>query len=79
MLNIVQHGDMFELRIDNQSFSHLYHQDRTKRAFVYDGQEEVRHEEHDEERVQSERQSAQDYGYGGYKRGHPDVKQDWNS
>jgi hypothetical protein len=25
MLNIVQHGDMFELRIDNQSFSHIYH------------------------------------------------------
>jgi len=24
MLNIVQHGELFELRIDNQSFSHLY-------------------------------------------------------
>ena len=32
-LNIVQHGDQFELRIDNQSFQHLYHMERTKRAF----------------------------------------------
>jgi len=38
MLNIVQHGDIFELRIDNQSFSHMYHMERTKRAFVYDNE-----------------------------------------
>ena len=38
MLNIVQHGDHFELRIDNQSFQHLYHMERTKEAFVYEGE-----------------------------------------
>ena len=26
MLNIVQHGDTFELRINNQVFAHLYNQ-----------------------------------------------------
>ncbi len=40
MLNIVQHGDQFELRIDNQSFSHLYNMEKTRNAFKYEGQEE---------------------------------------
>ena len=42
MINIVQHGELYELRIDNMSFTHLYNQDRTKRMFVYDGKEEDR-------------------------------------
>ena len=54
------------MRIDNQSFQHLYYQDRTKRAFVYEGSEQ--NDQNDEE------QKQEDYGYGGYKKGHTDVK-----
>jgi len=45
-LNIVQHGDKYELRINNQSFTHLYDNgnnfpydaklERTKRNFNYE-------------------------------------------
>lgn len=38
-LNIVQHGDKFELRINNQSFSHLWDNERTKRNFNYENKE----------------------------------------
>ncbi len=31
---------MFELRIDNQSFQHMYNMEKTKRAFKYDGNDE---------------------------------------
>jgi hypothetical protein len=66
----------------------LYHRDRTKNAFVYDGNENDR-EEDDSSYNKKERASSQgkdqtsastgqeDFGYGGYKRGHPDVKADW--
>lgn len=36
-LSIVQHGDKFELRINNQSFTHLWDNERTKKNFSYDG------------------------------------------
>lgn len=57
-LNIVQHGDKFELRINNQSFTHLYDNgnfvwltklERTKRNFNY------------EERDQNDPYQAKDY------------------
>jgi len=35
--SIVQHGDQFELRINNQVFSHLYNQERMKREFQFEG------------------------------------------
>lgn len=89
MLNIVQHGDVFELRIDNQSFQHMYHQDRTKRAFTYDGEEESASKAYDQgagvenpyarERLGLEGQpkkQEEDAGYGGYKKGHG-VSADW--
>jgi hypothetical protein len=31
----VQHGDKFELRINNQSFSHLWENEKTKRNFEF--------------------------------------------
>jgi len=63
MLNIVQHGDHFELRVDNQSFSHLYHMDRTKEAFIYEG-------EPPREEPKADKESANDsFGYGNYKKG----------
>lgn len=34
--NIVQHGDKYELRINNQSFSHVWDNIRTKQAFNWD-------------------------------------------
>ena len=34
-LNIIQHGDKFELRINNMSFTHLWDNERTKRNFNY--------------------------------------------
>ncbi|CDW74612.1 UNKNOWN [Stylonychia lemnae] len=40
-LNIVQHGDKFELRINNQSFTHLWDNERTKRNFNYENREEL--------------------------------------
>lgn len=39
LLNIVQHGDKYELRINNQSFSHLWDNEKTKRAFNYENKE----------------------------------------
>jgi hypothetical protein len=33
---VVQHGDQFELRINNQVFSHLYNQERMKREFQFE-------------------------------------------
>jgi hypothetical protein len=35
----VQHGDKYELRINNQSFSHLWDNERTKRHFNYENKE----------------------------------------
>jgi len=32
-LNIAMHGDKYELRVDGQSFSHLYQASRSKNAF----------------------------------------------
>jgi len=37
MLNIVQHGDSFELRINNQVFAHLYNQEKMKKEFQWEG------------------------------------------
>lgn len=34
-MNIVQHGDRYELRINNQSFSHLWENEKTKRNFQF--------------------------------------------
>ena len=86
MLNIVQHGDIFELRIDNQSFSHIYHMERTKRAFVYDneggtnGQEtKDRNNNEEGEEGNNDQEKQEDSGYGGYKKGHPGVKDDWRT
>lgn len=86
MLNIVQHGDLFELRINNQSFSHLYNQERTKRAFQFEGEQQpnvsssysnsnMSSATPQSFRHQPEYQAEEsvDYGYGGYKKGHPDV------
>ena len=40
-MTIMQHGEHFELRIDNVSFSHLHAQEQTKNQFVYeDGKKE---------------------------------------
>ena len=36
-MTIMQHGEHFELRIDNVSFSHLHAQEQTKNQFVFDG------------------------------------------
>ena len=36
-MTIMQHGEHFELRIDNVSFSHLHAQEQTKNQFVYEG------------------------------------------
>lgn len=36
MCNIVQHGEQFELRINNQVFAHLYDQVKMQREFVYE-------------------------------------------
>jgi len=36
MCNIVQHGEQFELRINNQVFAHLYDQEKMKREFQYE-------------------------------------------
>lgn len=38
---IVQHGDQFELRINNQVFSHLYNQERMKREFQFVDEDNV--------------------------------------
>jgi len=35
-MTVMQHGEHFELRIDNVSFSHLHAQQQTKDQFVYD-------------------------------------------
>ena len=35
-MQIMQHGEHFELRIDNVSFSHLHAQEQTKNQFVYE-------------------------------------------
>lgn len=88
MLNIVQHGEHFELRIDNQSFSHLYHMDRTKRAFVFEGEETEpgAHNENQKREVgvttsNSKGDEVKDeepqYGYGNYKKSHIEPKRDW--
>eukprot|EP00742_Colponemidia_sp_Colp-10_P001436 GILJ01001545.1.p1 GENE.GILJ01001545.1~~GILJ01001545.1.p1 ORF type:complete len:569 (+),score=92.58 GILJ01001545.1:39-1709(+) len=42
LLNIVQHGDTYELRIDNVSFSYLYNQERMKSEFTFDDRDRVR-------------------------------------
>ena len=67
----------------------MYHRDRTKNAFVYDGNEnekdEVESSHNQKKRASSQDKDNQtgpskdqvDFGYGGYKRGHPDVKADW--
>jgi len=36
MCNIVQHGENFELRINNQVFSHLWDSEKMKKEFTYD-------------------------------------------
>lgn len=36
MLNIVQYGDTFDLRVDNQSFQHIYNLEKQKNEFKYD-------------------------------------------
>ena len=72
MLNIVQHGDQFELRIDNQSFQHMYHMERTKRAFVYENGEDNNGAE------EGSKKEEEEVGYGGYKRGHQGT-QDWQA
>lgn len=35
-MTIMQHGEHFELRIDNISFSHIHAQEQTKNQFVYE-------------------------------------------
>eukprot|EP00347_Sterkiella_histriomuscorum_P010870 403374607 len=40
-LNILQHGDKFELRINNQSFTHLWDNERTKRNFNYEERDQI--------------------------------------
>lgn len=69
MLNIVQHGDHFELRIDNQSFQHLYHMERTKEAFVYEGEPSLPPPLREEEPPAGSREDSSSYGYGNYKKG----------
>jgi hypothetical protein len=89
MLNIVQHGDIFELRIDNQSFSHMYHMERTKRAFTYDGEQPPSEAAGSDNPYMRERMGLEgqpklakaessDVGYGGYKKGHG-VSEFWMS
>ena len=35
-MTIMQHGEHFELRINNVSFSHIHAQEQTKNQFVYE-------------------------------------------
>eukprot|EP00347_Sterkiella_histriomuscorum_P019565 403341149 len=108
MLNIIQHGDHFELRIDNQSFQHLYHQDKTRREFRYDDEDKQdqdysksnsnanqgigsstanndngfnfdKYENYDGNKNNGIGSTNQDYGYGGYKKGHGEVQWGNNS
>ncbi|CDW88649.1 UNKNOWN [Stylonychia lemnae] len=94
MLNIIQHGEMFELRIDNQSFQHLFNQDKTRKAFVFDGEENPQQtnkfdnyesnlgkdRREDDYNISSYKANENnDYGYGGYKKGHSDVNPNWNN
>ena len=60
------------------SFTHLYNQDRTKRAFKYEGEHEDQEQQNrQEENFNKNREGDQDYGYGGYKKGHTDVMNNW--
>eukprot|EP01017_Pseudomicrothorax_dubius_P023709 TRINITY_DN2528_c0_g1_i1.p1 TRINITY_DN2528_c0_g1~~TRINITY_DN2528_c0_g1_i1.p1 ORF type:complete len:436 (-),score=98.14 TRINITY_DN2528_c0_g1_i1:118-1425(-) len=48
MLNLLQHGDTFELRINNQVFAHLYNQERTRREFGGEEEESSGHSRKDD-------------------------------
>ncbi len=39
-LNIVQHGDKYEIRINNMSFAHLWENEKTRQAFNWDNKDE---------------------------------------
>ena len=59
--------------------------ERTKRAFVYDNeggnndQETKDRNDNNDEEVNNEQEKQEDPGYGGYKKGHPGVKDDWRT
>ena len=39
-MSIMQHGESFDLRIDNVSFNHLHVQQKMKSEFTFDGQKD---------------------------------------
>jgi len=63
MLNIVQHGDTYELRINNQVFAHLYNQQKMKQEFKWEyGDGENESEKRDKDRERERERDREDKG-----------------